>query len=214
MQRKVRPQCQFGVGEQCNKNGRNEWSDLWDPMSVTVAHQPECAPGTHTKFSASCTIKKVQCLDHLKVLCPWHHKSSLHSMFSSSVTVALCSMSRLLGQGWKGPHSLQGWLPSERTGPGPQHHHQHPPILVGQSLQVLSMVFCASVMVQHTAGSSSATVWWCGTLLELACQPPCKSHMVAAVLLQKEITFCMTLWSAVGWPTCCLLMKLCFCHQP
>ena len=24
-----------------------------------------------------CTINKVQCLKHLKVLCPWHHKSSL-----------------------------------------------------------------------------------------------------------------------------------------
>ena len=214
MQRKVITQCWLGVGEQCNKNGRNEWSDLWDPTSVMVAHQPKCAPGTHIKFSASCTIKKVWCLEHLKVLCPWHHKSSLHSMFSSSVTVTLCLVSRLLGQGWKGPHSLQGWLPLERTGPGPQCHHQHPPILVRQSLWALSMVFCAHVMVQCTAGSSSATLWWCSTLLELACWPPCKSHKVAAVLSQKEITFCMTLQSATCQPTCCLLMKLCFGHQP
>ena len=33
----------------------------------------------HLKFSVLCTINKVQCLENLKVLCPWHHKSSLHS---------------------------------------------------------------------------------------------------------------------------------------
>ena len=82
MQRKVIPQCRFGVGEQHNKkNDRNEQSGLWDPMSVMVVHQPESAPGSHTKFSTPCTISIVQCLEHLnKVLCPWHHKSSLCSM--------------------------------------------------------------------------------------------------------------------------------------
>ena len=60
------------------------------------------------------------------------------------------------------------------------------------------------------------TLQWCGTLLELACQLLCESRTFAGVILQKGVTFCMALQSAIGWPTCCLL-SLCFwivCHQP
>ena len=45
------------------KNGRNEQSDLWDPMSVTVALQPESAPGTTKVHCALCSAP----------LSPLHH---------------------------------------------------------------------------------------------------------------------------------------------
>ena len=172
MQRKVIPQCQFGVGEWHNKkNDRNEWSDLWYPMSVMVVHQPKSAPGTHTKFSAPCTISTVQCLEH--------HKSSLCSMlfwYPCHHCTFYHLVSGLLGQGWKGSSLAQGWLPSERTGSGPQHHHQCPPNLSwAEPLSTWHGLLCA--------------LWWCSALLGLACWLPCESCMAAAVILAKRNHF-------------------------
>ena len=57
-------------------------------MLVMVMHQPESAPGTYTKFSATCTIK-FDASSILKFCAPGTTKFTVQYCSASSVTVRL-----------------------------------------------------------------------------------------------------------------------------
>ena len=77
---------------------------------------------------------------------------------------------------------------------------------------------------EHSADLHSTLQWH--SALQICLLMPCdgtvhcwnrtlwQSHTVTAVFWQKEIIFCMTLQSACGRPTLCMLMLLCLCHLP
>ena len=152
-------------------------------MLVSVTQQLTSAPGTQTKFSALCTIKKGRCLEHLKVLCPWHHKSSLcrfqflchHHTSVFGVLTSGIGMTGFfthsgltsLGENWSWASSS---LPTS------------PDVCWAEPSSTMYGLLCT--------GDGKVHCWlplehlqWFSMLLGLACWLPCKSRTFAAVLL-------------------------------
>ena len=113
-------------------------------------------------------------------------------------------------------HTLSpGWSPSEKTSPGLQCCHQHPLMLVGQSLGAHSRPQHFA-MVQHTANSSSCTLQW--NVHCLGRPVVCHGKVIQLLLFsrQKESLFVqLCTWPAAGQPSAywwCWVSVT--CHRP
>ena len=157
-------------------------------------------------------LSKVQCTMHLmqsfnafstliKVLCPWHNKKftvQYYLMFPLSASLVTPSFFRW-PDFWdrdEGVPSLPGLTDFGGNWSWASMSPLMSPVVIwAEPLSTWSHLLC--------------TLWWCGALLESACWQLCESCTFTGVISRKGVTFHMALWSAVGRPTCCLLL-LCF----
>ena len=167
-------------------------------MRSNVSHGGTSAlkcPRHYTQFSAPCTISIVQYLKHFnKVLCPWHHKSSLCSMISCSVPLSplhpLSVSVQTSGTGMKGFLSLSGLISfGENRSWASASQPTSPDVSWAEPLSTWHCLVCTLWWCGALLDYLLYTLWWCSTLLELACWPPCESCMVTYFVKRNHFSY-------------------------